>query len=181
MTAPGPPSAASLDGSLWIGVESYDASARAWLQAQDHYLGNAPPGCLFAAVVRTAYSGLAGIPIGGALRLGMCLVSRPVCRRYPQDGSVGEVTRMFLVSRLPHGTASGVLRFVADVARARGMTALIAYHDRTRHSGCIYRKAGFRRDGTTTPPKHGRHTRGGRRSGDLNATPKRRWRLELAP
>jgi len=94
-----------------------------------------------------------------------------------QDGSVGEVTRMFLEPGLPHGTASAVLRFAADEARRRGMERMIAYHDRTRHTGCIYRKAGFRKDGLAGPKGGSWGTREGR--AETQNTPKRRWVLDL--
>jgi hypothetical protein len=110
----------------------------------------------------------------------MCLVGRPVARMLPQDGSVGEITRMVLLPGLPHGTASRVLVAAADYAKARGMASLIAYHDRTRHTGCIYRKAGFRKDGATSAALGaGWGSRGGRTSAQYAATPKRRWRLAL--
>jgi len=118
-------------------------------------------------------------PISIGPLLGLCLVGRPVSPRLPQDGSLGEITRMWLAPSLPHGTASRVLRYAAKLAGARGFDALIAYHDRTRHSGCIYRKAGFRKDGVTNPPEGGWGSRPGRRSGEYETTPKRRWRLTL--
>lgn len=88
---------------------------------------------------------------------------------------------MVLVEGLPHGTASMVLRRAAEIARARGMVTLIAYHDRTRHTGCIYRKAGFRKDGVSqhSARSSGWGNRSGRKSGALANTPKRRWRLDL--
>ena len=158
--------------------ERYTAALRAWLNKAGHYLNNAPPGALFCVTVRAMVSGLLGPEPGGEL-LGICVVGRPIARRLPQDGSVGEVVRMWLAPGLPHGTASALLRESADIARARGMTSLIAYHDRTRHTGCIYRKAGFRRDGVTHPPANGWATRGGRASSGYETTPKRRWRLTL--
>lgn len=171
--------AAAVD--LWIGSVSYDASVKAWLQASNHYLNNAPPGCLFAIGVYASAPSLfvdVHVPIGQLL--GLCLVSRPVARRLPQDGSIGEITRLYLTPGLPYGTASAVLRKTADVARLRGMVALISYHDRTRHTGCIYRKAGFRKDGATKPNQVGWASRAKRVSGTVGQTSKRRWRLELA-
>lgn len=171
--------AAAVD--LWIGSVSYDASVKAWLQASNHYLNNAPPGCLFAiGVFSSSPSLFVGLDVPVGQMLGLCLVGRPVARRLPQDGSIGEITRLFLTSGLPYGTASAVLRKAADVAKLRGMIALISYHDRTRHTGCIYRKAGFRRDGVTTPRQLGWASRAKRASGTAGQTSKRRWRLELA-
>ena len=163
---------------------SYTASLRQWVdRVGQHYLDNAPPGCLLAVGVWAAAPGL--LPgctqPCGPIR-GLCVVGRPVARQLPQDGSWGEVTRMVLLPGLPHGTASEVLRFAAAAARARGMVALIAYHDRTRHTGCIYRKAGFRKDGTTQPREGaaGWSSRPGReQSAAAGQTPKRRWRLDL--
>jgi len=60
------------------------------------------------------------------------------------------------------------------------MECLIAYHDRTRHTGCIYKKAGFRKDGTSLyTGQLGWGSREGRQSATNPATPKRRWRLDL--
>lgn len=165
---------------------SYGRVEREWLDRKGrHYLQNAPPSCLFALGVREAFAGLFGETIGQGPLLGLCLVGRPIARMLPQDGTVGEVTRMVLMPGLPHGTASAVLRKAAAIARARGMRSLIAYHDRTRHSGCIYRKSGFRKDGATDPTKirHGVGRTDGltRASAGYEATPKRRWRLDLTP
>ena len=166
---------------IWIGRVSYDSEAKAWLQATDHYLGNAPPGAMFAVGVRRSEPMLFDdLPVAVGPLLGLCLVSRPIARMLPQDGSIGEVTRLWLDPSLPYGTASRVLLHAADVARSRGMAALISYHDRSRHSGCIYRKAGFRKDGTTTPSGKGW---GSRKRSDsavsAGSTSKRRWRLAL--
>ena len=165
----------------WVGVVSYDNEAKRWLGRTDHYLGNPPPGCLFAVGVRALGPGLFGptdVPVGPLL--GLCLVSRPVARMLPQDGSVGEVTRLWLAPSLPYGSASRVLLHAADVARSRGMVALISYHDRSRHTGCIYRKAGFRKDWTTTPSGNGWGSRKRSESAvKAGTTSKRRWRLNL--
>jgi len=164
---------------IHVGRQRYDGPTRAWLQRSDHYLGNAPPGCLFAVGVTRAIQGLFGLDRSDEL-LGLCLVSRPVARRLPQDGTIGEITRMWLAPGLPYGTASRVLMYAANLGAARGMQALIAYHDRTRHTGCIYKKAGFKKDGTTAPGKgKGWGNRSDRASGEYEATPKRRWRLDL--
>jgi len=165
---------------LWIGVVSYDNAIKAWLQSSDHYLNNAPPGCLFAIGVRESRAVLFDeIHVGVGPLLGICLVGRPVARQLPQDGSIGEITRLWLMPELPHGTASAVLRTAASVAKGRGMRALISYHDRTRHTGCIYRKAGFRRDGVVKPNATGWASRDRANSATAGATPKRRWRLNL--
>ena len=158
---------------------AYTASLRKWLNRQDHYLGNAPPGCMICVVVQSG------------LRLqGILLVGRPTAPKLPQDGSWGEITRLWLEPGLPHGTASAVIRFVIELCRKRGMKRLISYHDRTRHTGCIYRKAGMRKDGITLSPAHGWASRPSRelplfgiterrKSGYLVATPKRRWAIDL--
>ncbi len=163
----------------WIGPESYDDRAKAWLARSGHYLENPPPGCLFAIGVRRGAPGLFGDPVASGPLLGLCLIGRPVARALPQDGTWGEVTRMVLLPGLPHGTASATLSRAAEVGRARGMTSLIAYHDRTRHTGCIYRKAGFRKDGTVEPREVGWGSRDGRVSAGYAPAPKRRWRLAL--
>ncbi len=161
--------------ALFVAVEPYGPAARRLLEG--HYLGNPPPGCLFCVGVRAPEPGLFGAAPGALV--GVCLVGRPVARRLAQDGTVGEVTRLWLAPGLPHGTASAVLRHAADVARRAGMVALISYHDRTRHTGCIYRKAGFRRDGVTRPRGKGWASRKRPASADVGATSKRRWRLDL--
>ena len=165
---------------LCIQRETYDDHAKTWLGNSGHYLENPPPGCLFCVVVREGSDDLFGgtMPTGGIL--GMCLVGRPVARALPQDGSVGEITRMVLLGGLPHGTASSVLKRAADYARSRGMERLIAYHDRTRHTGCIYRKAGFKKDGKTAPSSgDGWGSRAGRVSASYEPTGKQRWVLWL--
>lgn len=162
---------------VYVARESYDAPAHSWLATSGHYLDNPPPSCLFAIVARRTVPGLFG-PAPGPERVGMVLVGRPVARALPQDGSVGEVTRLVCV-HAPYGTASALLRAAADEGRRRGMVALIAYHDRTRHTGCVYRKAGFRKDGVVRPKPHAWGSRSGRRSAQLAGTTKRRWRLDL--
>ena len=166
--------------TVWIGPESYDRYAKFWLAQSGHYLDNPPPGCLFAIAVRDGVPGLFGEEVGTGPLRGLCLIGRPVARMLPQDGSIGEVTRMVLLPGLPYGTCSTVLRRAAEVATARGMTALIAYHDRTRHTGCIYKKAGFKRDGVTEAREAGWATRENRVSANYEATSKRRWRLNLS-
>ena len=170
----------SEDHNLWIGKVSYTASIKQWLQRSGHYLQNAPPGCLFAVAVYQAEPGLFDtLQPRGPLQ-GLCLVSRPVARKLPQDGSFGEVTRLYLVPGLPHGTASSVLRHAAAVGKARRMQCLISYHDRTRHSGCIYRKAGFKKWGLVNNTGAGWEYRGRKSSAVTEQVkPKRRWKLDL--
>lgn len=163
-----------------MGQESYTDEAKAWLGSSGHYLENPPPGCLFMVAVRQGVRGLFGDEVSGGERIGMCLIGRPVARALPQDGSWGEVTRFVLRDGLPHGTASEVLRVAITTARIRRLPrTIIAYHDRTRHTGCIYKKAGFRKDGTTQPSGKGWGTRDGRTSAEYENTPKRRWRIDL--
>jgi hypothetical protein len=170
------------DAEVWIGAVPYDGRTRRWLQRQDHYLGNAPPGCLYAVGVMKAIRGLFdGVMVGDGHLLGLCLVSRPVARRLPQDGSLGEITRLWLDPGLPYGTASAVLREAARVGMDRGMEALISYHDRERHSGCIYKKAGFKKDGVVVPSGMGWGSRDRSESAvAAGTTRKRRWRLNLS-
>jgi len=159
---------------------SYNRAAKAWLARSGHYLDNPPPGALFAVGVYSAEPGLFGDHVSAGGLRGLCLVGRPVARALPQDGTAAEVTRMVLEPGLPHGTASRVLRYAAAVCARRGVRVLYAYHDRSRHTGCIYRKAGFRRDGVTAPKPGGWASRPGRASGAYEATGKRRWRLDVA-
>jgi GNAT superfamily N-acetyltransferase len=158
----------------------YDARTKAWLARSGHYLDNPPPGALFVLSVQRAMQGLFGIVGDGELR-GLCVIGRPIARMLPQDGSWGEIVRFVLQPGLPHGIASALLRSAASYARSRRkpMRVLIAYHDRTRHTGCIYRKAGFRRDGVVTARPVGWGNRSERTSASYDATPKRRWRLDL--
>lgn len=166
--------------SLWIGRESYGNAAKRWLARSGHYLENPSAGSFFCVAVRDAVPDLLGEPAPNGPLLGLCVVGRPVARHLPQDGSVGEITRMVLLPGLPHGLASEVLRCAARHARLDRMTALIAYHDRTRHTGCIYRKAGFTKDGGHDGRTSGWDSRGGReKSAAAQSTPKRRWRLVL--
>tara|TARA_R100001129_G_C5205801_1_gene215212 strand:+ start:106 stop:633 length:528 start_codon:yes stop_codon:yes gene_type:complete len=156
--------------------EPYSDEHRRML-SESHYLAAPPPGCLFAVAVRDLQPGLFGFEPIGTLR-GVVLVGRPIARMLPQNGTVGELVRVVLKDA-PYGTASAAIRYAAGIARARRMTSLIAYHDRTIHSGCIYRKAGFKKDGVTRPVMGaGWASRSGRRT-DAQATSKRRWRLQL--
>ena len=169
-------------GSLHFGAESYDDPAKAWLATSGHYLNNPPPGCIVCVVVRALGVDMLGHPIGIGDRLGICLLGRPVARRLPQDGSWCEITRFVLAPGLPKGTASAVLRWTFDECRRRRhIRTVIAYHDRTRHTGCIYRKAGMSKDGATSPTVQGRSwgSRPDRKSAALPPTSKRRWRIDL--
>ncbi len=167
--------------TLWIGAESYDDDAKRWLGRSGHYLDNPPPGCILCVVVRDGGGrDLFGDVAASGPRLGLCLIGRPIARALPQDGSWGEITRFVLADGLPYATASSVLLRAIEQLRARRiMTTLIAYHDRTRHTGCIYRKAGFRKDGVTAAKSHAWGSRPGRKSSELPGTPKRRWLLTL--
>ena len=157
----------------------YDASAKAYLARSGHYLDNPPPGALFAVGVFEDADGLFGVVAGRMV--GLCLIGRPVARMLPQDGTVGEITRMVLDAGLPHGTASAVLRAAVAVAEKRRMVRLIAYHDRTRHTGCIYKKAGFHKDSVTVPSTVGWASRARPKSADAGATSKRRWTIAIPP
>lgn len=157
----------------------YDATAKAYLARSGHYLDNPPPGALFAVGVFEDAEGLFGVVAGRMV--GLCLVGRPSARMLKQDHSVGEITRMVLNAGLPHGTGSAVLRKAIEIATSRRMVELIAYHDRTRHTGCIYKKAGFRKDGVTKP-KPGSAGWGSRprpKSADAGTTSKRRWTIAI--
>lgn len=164
-------------------MQPYDEPAKRWLDRSDHYLQNASTGAFFAVAVRPLIDGLfPGIKVPDETTLlGLCVVGRPVSPKLPQDGTWGEVTRMFLVPGLPYGLASEVLRMAMHAMRERpGAKRLIAYHDRSRHTGCIYRKAGFRRNGTSDGPEGGWGSRPGRKSAGLPKTKKRRWAVELS-
>lgn len=168
---------------LWAGVRSYDDAAKAWLARSGHYLDAPPPGALLAISVEPMTRGLFG-PVPSGELLGLALLGRPIARMLPQDSTWAELTRFVLVPDLPHGTASLALRVAVEVwcARPRSV-AMISYHDRTRHSGCIYRKAGFRKDGVTRA--NGRRgswaTRAGReQAASSEVESKRRWRIDVA-
>jgi hypothetical protein len=161
-----------------FGVESYDDDGKRWLKRSGHYLDNPPPGCLFCVGVREAMPDLLGVEVPAGRMVGLCLVGRPVARQLPQNGTWGEVTRMVLTEGLPWGTASALLRFVFAAAWRRGLLVVISYHDRTRHTGCIYRKAGMRKDGTTTPAGKGWASRHRPASATAGVAPKRRWRID---
>ena len=165
---------------LWIGVVSYDSVAKYYLRQSGHYLDNPPPGCLFAiGVMKMEPVLFDDLPVPCGPLIGLCLVGRPVARNLPQDGSVGEITRMVLDEGLPYGTASKALIAASVAAKKREMKSLISYHDRTKHTGCIYRKAGFKKDGITKPSKTGWSSRCRPKSEGVGSTSKRRWKMEL--
>lgn len=164
---------------IWTGIVPYGDPERAWIdRVGKHYLQNSVPGCIFAVGVCDGVD-LFGEPASGPLK-GLCLIGRPSARAWPQDSTWGEVTRMVLVN-CPHGMASAVLRFAIWECAKRGMVRLYAYHDRTRHSGCIYRKAGFSLDKRMKARGgKGWASRSGReKSGEAGKTPKTRWVVHL--
>ena len=164
---------------LWAGLCTYDDGVKAWLAKSGHYLDNPPPGALFAIAVRPMIHGLFGLVPSDTKLVGLGIVGRPIARKRKQDGSWGELTRFVLVPGLPKGTASRVLRVVIHTFFERpGATDLISFHDRTRHTGCIYKKAGFKKDGAVTSPANGWASRPGREKSAAAAAPKkRRWRI----
>ena len=107
---------------VWVGQVRYTAPVRQWLQASDHYIGNAPPGCLYAVGVQESARGLCGLEVGVGPLLGLCLVSRPVARMLPQDGSMGEVTRLWLDPR-PRPPARGLRRRNPEQLRLGKLTS----------------------------------------------------------
>jgi len=122
-------------------------------------------------------------PVPSGRIIGMVVVGRPIARMLPQDGTVGEILRFVLDRPMPHHTASHVLRVTAELfAKRPRADHLISYHDRSLHTGCIYKKAGFRKDGVS---------RAGTRRGSWGTRPnreqamsseetsKRRWRLDV--
>lgn len=164
-----------------ICVEPYTEATRTWLDRSDHYLKNASPGGFYCVTVRPLRCGLFGPVTDETTLLGVAVFGRPVAPGLPQDGTMAEVTRMFLVPGMPYGLASEVLFRGVEAFDARCGYEVIAYHDRTRHTGCIYRKAGFVR---WTAPRRSASSKGwgsreGRVSGDLELTPKRRWVYRL--
>jgi len=171
------PTARFGDMPIEIRVEPYAKDVRGYMAQSGHYLDNPPPGAFFAVVVRRMGAGLFGAaplePVGAGL------FGRPVCRKLPQGGAVVENTRLVLDDGLPYGTASAVLRAGWAEAARRGAVTGIAKHDRTLHSGTIYRKAGMRKDGKVSSPAGGWNSRGGRKSGKLEPTSKQRWRIDL--
>ena len=168
---------------VWIEKVLYDATAKSYLRHSGHYLQNPPPGAFFAVGVGMIRDlGLLGVPTRDPQLRGLCLFGRPVAPRLPQDGTFAEVTRMVLDAGLPYGLASSVLMFGLDLACDRGVKTVIAYHDRSRHTGCIYKKAGFKRDGIKKANDGTWGNRPGReQSAEAGQTSKRRWRVELPP
>lgn len=167
---------------LWCGKRIYDDATKEWLAQSGHYLDAPPPGALLVVSLEQTVPGLFGPVPGGGLR-GLSVLGRPIARNLPQDGTIAEITRFVLVPEL-HKTkvASLFLRCAAELWFGRAdAVAMITYHDRTRHTGCIYKKAGFKKDGVT---------RAGTRRGTWKSRPnreqaasseeasKRRWRLE---
>ena len=125
----------------------YGANTEPWfyLRRSAHYLQNALPGALVAIGVREPGADLFGDAIGvGPLR-GLLLLGRPIARVLPQDGTMAEITRLVLDDGFPRGTASALIRFALATAKKRGIRRVDALHDRSRHSGCAYRKAGMRK------------------------------------
>lgn len=164
---------------LWAGVRTYDDATKAWLARSGHYLQKPPPGALFAIGLEELVPGLFGQVPSGAL-VGLIVVGRPVAPGLPQDGSWADLQRIVLNDGLPYGTASRVIGVAIAEARNRGkIETVIAYHDRTRHTGCIYRKAGFRKD-VSERVRGGWDSRPNReRSAAAGKAPKRRWRFDI--
>lgn len=166
---------------LWCGTRCYDDETKQWLKKSGHYPDAPPPGALLAVSLESFVPGLFGPVPSGAL-FGLALLGRPIARNLPQDGSWAELTRFVLAPGLAKETASHVLRVAAELWSARPISeALISYHDRSRHSGCVYRKSGFRKDGVTRAgARRGTWaSRPGREQGASSEVPsKRRWRLD---
>ncbi len=132
-------------------VWSYTDGVKSWLGKSGHYLEGPPAGALVAIGVSKLVQGLWG-PVPGPELVGLALIGRPIARALPQDGSWGELTRFVLLPGLPRMTASMVLRVAFGIFFSKGRgEKVITYHDRTRHTGCIYKKAGMRKDGVTRP------------------------------
>ncbi len=166
---------------LWAGIRLYDLAARAWMACSGHYLNKPPPQALFAVGVCRLVPGLFELVPAEAL-VGLAVIGRPSARALPQDGSWAELTRFALDPELPPWTASRVLRVVLQRfgARPRAKT-LISYHDRSRHTGCIYKKAGFRKElAVKGRASSGWASRPGRaQSSGSQGTDKRRWRADV--
>ncbi len=169
---------------LWAGVRVYDDTTKDWLARSGHYIGKPPPGALLVVGIEDLVAGLFGrVPSGMGLR-GLAVLGRPVARRLPQDGTWAELTR-FVLDRALEKThaASHLLRVAAELWFDRpSAEVIVTYHDRTRHSGCIYKKSGFRKFGGAKPCKTRTWgTRAGREQAmTTEETPKRRWRLDAA-
>lgn len=128
-------------------IVSYGINTEAWcyLRRSAHYLQNALPGALVAIGVREPGADLFGEPTGAGPLRGLLLLGRPIARVLPQDGTMAEITRLVLDDGFPKGTASNLIRFALETAPKRGIRRVDALHDRSRHSGCVYRKAGMRK------------------------------------
>lgn len=168
---------------LVVCTRIYDDRAKEWLARSGHYLDSPPPGALMTVSLKPLVAGLFGDVPSGEL-LGMGVLGRPIARNLPQDSTWAELTRFVLVKDLPRETASHMLRVAAELWFGRPRAAVfISYHDRTRHSGCIYKKAGFRKDGVTQAgTRRGTWaSRAGREQAASSEVPsKRRWRLDAA-
>jgi hypothetical protein len=168
---------------LWCGTRTYDDRTKEWLAKSGHYLDAPPPGALMCVSLESLTRGLFG-PVPSGELFGLALLGRPIARNLPQDGTMAELTRFVLVKGLAEQTASRVLRVAAELWSGRPLSqAIISYHDRSRHSGCIYKKAGFRKNGVTRAgTRRGSwSSRPGREQGASSEEPsKRRWRLDCA-
>ena len=77
-------------------------------------------------------------------RYAVAIWGRPVARLLPQDGSCLELRRFAIAPAAPRNTASRMLGWmVRELAKGRGVTRLISYHDRDAHAGTIYKAAGW--------------------------------------
>lgn len=165
----------------WVRVRIYDDATKEWLARSGHYLDAPPPGALLVISLEQTIPGLFGPVPGGGLR-GLAVLGRPIARNLPQDGAVAELTRFVLVPDLPHETASHVLRVAVETWFGRPTAqSVITYHDRTRHTGCIYKKAGFKKDGyTRKATRRGTwNSRPGREQATSSEVPnKRRWKID---
>lgn len=160
-------------------VVPYDDGAKLYLERSGHYLNNPLPGAFFAVGAFEATAGLFGDPVASGPIRGLCVIGRPIARMLPQDGTIGEITRLVLDDGFPHGTASGLVRYALDIARRRGFKRVDALQDRTRHTGCVYRKAGMR---VREKPRARARWAGRVRCDSATAaalTPKKRWSISL--
>ena len=106
-------------------------------------------------------------------RFAVAVWGRPVARLLPQDGSCLELRRFAIAPAAPRNTASRMLGWmVRDLARSRGATRLISYHDCDAHAGTIYKAAGW----VPTPaPSGGAWNHPGRPRAARRITRKIRW------
>lgn len=158
----------------------YNKAARTYLDRSGHYLQNAPPGCLVAVACFETGRGLFDFDIArGAIR-GLLLLGRPIARAMPQDGTVAEITRLVIDDGFPKGTASALVRSSFDYAKLAGIKRVDAIHDRTRHTGCVYKKAGMRPIADIPARVHGWESRDRSASAvEAGKNPKRRWSISL--